>query len=293
MVQPIDLEHQGLSGAISAYFLEAPEPGLVDPGPATCLETLTRSLTDRGLSITDLRYIFLTHVHLDHAGATGHLVALNPALQVHLHRDAAPHMADPTQLVASTRRTFGDQHDRLWGQVLPVPVSNIRPWDPGSSAPVARVRAISTPGHIAHHVAYLHERSGVLLAGDSMGVILDSAAPTHPPTPPPGVDVNAWQDTVAQLEAYDPDSFGAAHFGLHADFQARRKELSTALAALERRVRAAPPAEDEENAVVYEKEVRAQQAPAAGRERVDRYFDAFAAANDWVGMRLYVRRHPA
>ena len=293
MVEPIDLEHQGLSGAISAYLLEAPEPGLVDPGPSTCLDTLKSSLNDRGLSLTDLRYIFLTHVHLDHAGATGHLVAFNPDVQVHLHRDAAPHMADPAQLVASTRRTFGEEHDRLWGDVVPVPPFNIRPWEPGSSAPVPRIRPIATPGHIAHHVAYLDERSGVLLAGDSMGVVLDPAGPTHPPTPPPGVDVGAWQDTVDQLDAYDPDEFGAAHFGIHADFQARRKELSIALELLERRVRAALPSEDEENAALYEEEVRVLHSAAAGREKVDRYFDTFKAATDWAGMRLYVKRHPA
>ncbi|MYF61777.1 MAG: MBL fold metallo-hydrolase [Gammaproteobacteria bacterium] len=180
LIELLDLEHLGLQGAISSFLLEVPEPVLVDPGPATCLDALRARLAERGLAISDLRAVFLTHIHLDHAGATGHLAGENDALTVHVHADAAPHIADPERLVRSTRRTFGEEHDRLWGEVQPVPARNIRPWAPGDRAPLRLLRPISTPGHIGHHLAWLHDRDGVLLCGDALGVILDRRAPAHP-----------------------------------------------------------------------------------------------------------------
>ncbi len=290
MIEPLDLEHLGLRGAISSFLLEVPEPALIDPGPATCLEALRARLAERGFRVADLRAVFLTHIHLDHAGATGHLVGENDALRVYVHADAAPHLADPTRLLRSTRRTFGEAHDRLWGEVRPVPAFNIRPWEPGAHAPGRLLRPVPTPGHVDHHLAFLHEREGVLLCGDALGVILDRRAPVHPPTPAPGVNLAAWQETLDRVRIYDPDGFAVAHFGIHGDFEARREELSKALAAVESRVRAEPATGDVRLAEDYESEVRARQAAVVGRERADRYFDVFRAANDWAGMRLYLRR---
>ena len=290
MIELLDLEHLGLKGAISSVLLEVPEPVLVDPGPATCLDTLRARLAERGLAISDLRAVVLTHIHLDHAGATGHLVSENDGLTVHVHTEAAPHVADPDRLVRSTRRTFGEAHDRLWGEVRPVPARNIRPWDPGDRSPLRLLRPIATPGHIGHHVAWLHDRDGVLLCGDALGVILDRRAPVHPPTPAPGVDAAAWRETLERVRVYDPDRFAVAHFGIYDDFEARRGELGEALAALEDRVRAGPGTDDLRLAEEYEAETRDRQAAVIGRERARRYFDVFNAANDWAGMRLHLRR---
>ncbi|MXW09206.1 MAG: MBL fold metallo-hydrolase [Gammaproteobacteria bacterium] len=290
MIELLDLEHLGLQGAISSFLMKVPEPVLVDPGPATCLDTLRARLAERGLAISDLRAVFLTHIHLDHAGATGHLVAENDALTIYVHADAAPHIADPERLVRSTRRTFGDAHDLLWGEVRPVPARNIRPWEPGGRAPLRLLRPISTPGHIGHHVAWLHDRDGVLLCGDALGVILDRRAPAHPPTPAPGVDAEAWQATLERVRIYDPDRFAVAHFGIYDDFDDRRKELSDALAALEERARASLGTDDMRLGEEYERETRERQAVVIGQERARRYFDVFNAANDWAGMRLYLKR---
>ena len=290
MIDLLDLEHLGLKGAISSFLLEVPEPVLVDPGPATCLDMLRVRLAERGLAVADLRAVFLTHIHLDHAGATGHLVGENDGLSVHVHADAAPHVADPVRLVRSTRRTFGEAHDRLWGEVRPVPARNIRAWEPGTRAPLRLLRPISTPGHIGHHVAWLDDRDGVLLCGDALGVILDRRAPVHPPTPAPGVDAAAWQETLERVRVYDPDRFAVAHFGIYDDFEVRREELSGALAALVDRVRAGPHTDDPRLAEEFEAETRERQAAVIGKDRARRYFDVFNAANDWAGMRLYLKR---
>ncbi len=290
MIELLDLEHLGLPGAISSFLLEVPEPVLIDPGPATCLETLRARLRERGFSITDLRAVLLTHIHLDHAGATGHLVGENDALTVHVHADAAPHVAEPEHLVRSARRTFGADHDRLWGEVRPVPARNIRSWVAGERPPPGRLRPIATPGHVGHHVAYLDDREGVLYCGDALGVILDPRAPAHPPTPPPGVDVAAWRDTLERVGVYDPDHFAVAHFGVHEDFGARREELGDALVELEDRVRASLDGDAPALAAAYEAETRARQGAVIGAERARRYFDVFAPTNDWVGMRLHLER---
>jgi glyoxylase-like metal-dependent hydrolase (beta-lactamase superfamily II) len=288
----IDLEHQGLAGAIGAHLLVDPEPAVVDPGPATTVDRLVAALGQEGVGPRDLRHILLTHVHLDHAGGAGQLVERFPEATVWVHRDGAEHLADPDRLVASTRRTFGEDHDRLWGETLPVPRDRIQAWEPGRPGPWRTLRPLPTPGHIAHHVAYLDERDGTLLAGDAMGIVLAPGAPTHPPTPPPAVDLRAWEETLAELRVVAPERFGAAHFGLHADVPGRIDGLAEALASLEARVRRALQAGDEEDAARFEEEVRATLAEELPEERIARYFDTFSAATDWEGVRFYLERNP-
>ena len=289
-VTPIDLVHLGLHGAISAYWIDGPEPAIVDPGPSTSLDGLEDGLAELGIGLSEIQHVLLTHVHLDHAGGTGHLVSRAPHLQVHVHVDGAPHVADPERLVASTRRTFGDAHDRLWGEVLPVPKERIRVWEPGGRLPVPGVRAFATPGHISHHVSYLAETDGMFVAGDALGVILAPGAPTYPPTPPPSVDVPAWLETLQGLESVDPDAFGVSHFGIHDDFAGHLSEMRNRLSTLRDRVQKALASGDDSDRDVYEREVRDEISEFRPRDEVDGYFGAFSAAVDWDGMRLYLER---
>jgi len=293
-VTVLDLEHLGLEGAIATYFLEHPEPALVDPGPSTTLESLEGGLARMGVALEDLRHLFLTHVHLDHAGAAGHLAARNRHLAVHVHEDGAPHMADPERLVASTRRTFGDDHDRLWGDVLPVPRDRIRAWRPGESPSVRGVRPIPTPGHIAHHLAYEAERDAVLFAGDSLGIVLSTEAPTHPATPPPGVHLADWRRTLTEtLADVEVEAAAVTHFGLHSDLPDRRRRMLEALESLESRVRRAmqegPAAEEADRDAFFEESVEAV-AQGLSRERVEVYFSTFSPRSDWDGMRFHLDR---
>jgi glyoxylase-like metal-dependent hydrolase (beta-lactamase superfamily II) len=291
-VHTLDLDHLGLAGAIACYVLAAPEPTLVDPGPTTVLETLRAGLVRLGIGAHDLRHVLLTHVHLDHAGSVGHVVEAFPRATVYLHQDGAPHLVDPTRLVASTRRTFGEAHDRLWGETRAVPSHRIRAWRSGEPGPWKGLRPVPTPGHISHHLAYLDERDGTLLSGDSMGIVLGDGAPTHPPTPPPAVDLRAWDRTLDVIQEIDPERFGATHFGLHGDVQARVAQLRHALDDLEQRVRSAMATGDEGDALRYEVETRARLTGTWKREEIDRYFDMFPAANDWAGVQFYVKRNP-
>lgn len=292
MTECIDLNHLGLDGAIAVYVLADGEPALVDPGPSTTLGRLGAELTRLGIGSGDLRHVILTHVHLDHAGATGHLMEAYPKATVHVHVDGAPHMVDPTRLVASTRRTFGAAHDRLWGEVRPVPAHRIRAWSPGDAGPMPHLRPLPTPGHIAHHLAYLDERDGTLLSGDAMGIVLGEEVPSHPPTPPPSVDLRAWARTLDEITSAGPERFGATHFGLHGDVPGRARQLRERLDALEARVRAALARGDDGDARRYDEEVREKLAPFLGREEVDRYFDMFTAATDWAGVKFYLERNP-
>lgn len=290
------MEHDGLPGAICVYLLEAPEPVLVDPGPSTCVERLRAALAEQGASLGDVRHLLLTHVHLDHAGAAGHLARELPDLAVHVHEDGARHLADPERLVASTRRTFGDAHDRLWGEVLPVPKAQLRAWRARDARPLPKIRPVPTPGHIGHHLAWEAERHGVLFAGDSLGIVLHRDAPTHPATPPPSLDVGAWRRTLVEaLGPIEVDAFGATHFGLHRELHERRLALLERLDALARRVgRAMESGEDAERADAErfrEESIRAQSGPIP-RERVEHYFRTFDPAVDWRGMHFHLARNP-
>ena len=288
----IDLAHLDLEGAIACYLVEGDEPAIVDPGPSTTLDNLVERLAEHGVGPQDLRHVLLTHIHLDHAGATGHLVDRFPQATVHVHEDGASHLVDPERLVASTRRTFGELHDRLWGEVKPVPEERIRPWRPGEVGQRAGLRLVPTPGHISHHLAYLDETDGTLFAGDSMGIAL-AGGPQHPPTPPPAVNLPDWRRTLEEIARIGPERFGATHFGFYDDVEARRAQLRERLDALEERVRAAIEAGEEvEDAERFEREVREELAPYMGEERVNRYFDMFPAQTDWAGVAFYVKRNP-
>ena len=249
-----------------------------------------------GIPLADLRHLLLTHVHLDHAGAAGHLAARCPRLTIHLHEDGAPHLVEPEKLVASTRRTFGEAHDRLWGDVLPIPKDRIRAWAPGVSSPLPGIRPIPTPGHIAHHLAWEAERVGLLFAGDSMGILLHPDAPTHPATPPPAVDLPAWRRTLTEtLAAVDVDGFVATHFGLHRDLHSRRLELLQALEQLARRVHRAMgegPEAEEADAEAFQRESVSAVAGYLAKGRAHRYFTNFSARKDWEGMRFHLARTP-
>ncbi|MDT8370167.1 MAG: MBL fold metallo-hydrolase [Longimicrobiales bacterium] len=292
-----DTEHNGLPGAIAAWWIDGPEPTLVDPGPAPSLPTLLEKLRAEGIDPGELRHLALTHIHLDHAGAAGELAALCPQLTVHVHLEGAPHLVDPERLVASTRRTFGEAYDDLYGEVRPIPADRIRVWRPGEGVRIplggvgaTTLRALPTPGHIAHHLAFLDERDGTLFCGDALGIRLAPEGAIFAPTPPPAIDLDAWMRTLDDLEAVGPERIAPTHFGLHAP---RIDAFRSELLRLALRVRAALEIDDaEEDALRYDAETRARLGDHLDREWVDRYFDVFSAANDYRGVVRFLTRAP-
>ncbi|MDX6730382.1 MAG: hypothetical protein QOC54_330, partial [Baekduia sp.] len=155
----IDVDFQGAAQAVCAHQIDG---FVVDPGPESSAQTLMTALGDE-----QPRGVLLTHIHLDHAGAAGALVRRWPELEVWVHHRGAKHVIDPSRLVASATRIYGDAMQRLWGEIVPVPEANVRVLDDAGAAD--GLRWAWTPGHASHHVAYLHEASGIAFAGDVAG----------------------------------------------------------------------------------------------------------------------------
>ena len=167
----------------------------------------------------------------------------------------------------------------------------IHAWRPGDRGPLAWLRAIPTPGHA---VSYLDERDGTLVAGDALGILLHDEAPVHPATPPPGVDVGDWLDTLERIRTVGPERAVWSHFGVHENPVGRASEFAETLREFHARVSAAVArgaAVADDDAQTFEVEVRDRLRPFLG-DAVDRYFDAFAAATDYAGMRRFVTKHP-
>jgi glyoxylase-like metal-dependent hydrolase (beta-lactamase superfamily II) len=207
--QPIDVRFKGLERVIGCWRIGEV---LVDPGPESAVETLLAALDD-----VQPRALLLTHIHLDHAGAAGALAARWPQLEVYVHERGAPHAIDPSKLLASAGRLYGAENMRaLWGDVLPVPqerVHVLRGDEALTLGDAGRLRVAYTPGHASHHVAYLHEDSGYAFVGDVAGVRIPPADVTIAPTPPPDVDVEAWDASLDLIAAWRPTRLGLTHFG--------------------------------------------------------------------------------
>src|SRR3954452_20356704 len=169
----VDLNFLGVPEIIATGVLHgASGVALIDPGPSTTIESLKGSLRRKGMSIVDIRQILLTHIHLDHAGGTGSLVRENPRIEVLVHERGAPHMIDPSKLLASAGRLYGADMDRLWGDFVPVPADRVRALK-GEERIVAGGRELEvayTPGHASHHVSYFDESSRVAFVGDTAGI---------------------------------------------------------------------------------------------------------------------------
>ena len=231
--EPLDLRHLGRERVIGCYLLETDDGlALQDCGPTTCVPELKARLAERGLRLQDVQHLLLSHIHLDHAGATGVLVREHPALQVHVSEVGAPHLVDPSKLEKSARRLYGDEMDTLWGELTPVPEENVH--EVGRE--VAGLECFPSPGHAEHHVCYLDAR-GTLYAGDATGVRIQPARFVLPPTPPPEIDLEAWHATLDEIERRAPKHLALIHFGVAEDIGRHLDELRARLDEWAARVR--------------------------------------------------------
>ena len=230
--EPLDLRHLGRERVIGVYLLQT-EDGLAlnDCGPSTCVPELKARLAERGLELSDVRHLLLSHIHLDHAGAAGALVREHPELQVHVSEIGAPHLIDPSRLEASARRLYGDELDTLWGELAPVPEENVH----AVGSEVLGLACFPSPGHASHHVCYL-DAAGTLYAGDAAGVRILPSTVVVPPTPPPEVDLEAWLTTLDEIERRGPERLALIHFGVAEDLQRHLAELRERLERWSERV---------------------------------------------------------
>lgn len=199
----VDTHFAGVEGAVGAWLSDG---RIIDPGPSPGLDHLLAALGDQVP-----RAILLTHIHLDHAGATGHLVERFPELKVYVHEIGAPHIADPERLVASSRRVFGDERFAPMGEVIPVPEDRIVAIAGGDA--VEGMAVIHAPGHAGNHVCYLDEQTGDAFVGDVAGVSIEPGPATVMPTPLPEVDLASWLGSIDRLAARRPKALRLTHFG--------------------------------------------------------------------------------
>ena len=198
----IDVRHLGRPRTIGTWQIG---DLLIDPGPESCSATLLKSVAEPP------KAILLTHIHLDHAAATGALIEHWPGTDVFVHVRGARHLADPSRLLSSASQLYGRAMDALWGRIVPVPADRIHGLHGGEE--VHGMRIAATPGHATHHVSYLHEESGWAFVGDVAGVRIDPASLIVMPTPPPDIDLPAWKESLAVIRAWSPTALALTHFG--------------------------------------------------------------------------------
>lgn len=212
-----DLNYLGVPSVIATAVLGDAAGGLalVDPGPTVSLPVLRAALAAEGAGLEDVTALLLTHIHLDHAGATGTLVKANPRIIVYVHERGARHMIDPAKLLDSATRLYGAEMDRLWGEFLPVPAANVRALAGGEliEAGGRTLEVAYTPGHASHHVSYLDTAEGVAFVGDTAGGRIGAASFVMPPTPPPDIDLELWAASVDRILGWRPSRLFLTHFG--------------------------------------------------------------------------------
>jgi len=215
-ITTLDERWVGQPRCIATALLESDgHRALVDPGPGSTVETLRHELETRKLSVKDLDALFLTHIHLDHAGASGALVRENPRLRVYVHRNGAPHMSDPSKLLASAQRLWPNDLQRLFGEMVPVPAANLQILEGGETLTVGshELEVVYTPGHASHHVSYFDHEEGVAFVGDTTGVCIEGFPYAMPATPPPDIDLGIWETSFAAILERKPNRLFLTHFG--------------------------------------------------------------------------------
>jgi glyoxylase-like metal-dependent hydrolase (beta-lactamase superfamily II) len=269
----IDVMHLGRPHVIGCWEVDG---ALVDPGPQSSMETLVEAIGDE-----QPRALLLTHIHLDHAAATGALVRRWPDLEVYVHERGAPHLIDPSKLLASAERLYGDQLGYLWGEIVPVPEANVRSLAGGED--VLGMRVAYTPGHASHHVCYFHEDSGVAFVGDVAAVRIPPSNLIVPPTPPPDIDVETWLESIATVESWRPERLALTHFGA---VESPIEHLET----VRRRLREEADLAREFSEEDYERHHRALVAESVGAETAEELLQCVPPQYQWRGLNRYWRK---
>ena len=286
----VDLNFLGNAEIIATAVLQgAGGVALIDPGPSTTLDTLRAALRRKGIGIADVRQLLLTHIHLDHAGVTGTLVRENPAIEVFVHERGAPHMVDPSKLLASAGRLYGQDMEPFWGEFLAVPADRVRVLK-GEERVMAGGRELQvtyTPGHASHHVSYFDPSSRIAFVGDTAGIRRPEFSYILPPTPPPDVDLEAWRTSADRILAWDPDTLFLTHFGPFHGARLHFQELMDRLDAwsrIARRLLGDQALDDAQRERAFVEEALLDLRRKIGEQDAERYNRAGRLDYSWQGL---------
>jgi glyoxylase-like metal-dependent hydrolase (beta-lactamase superfamily II) len=218
----LDLGFQ-TAGTVGAFLIRTSEgPILVETGPESLYGNLEKAVEAQGHALQDIRHVLVTHIHLDHAGAAWRLA--QHGARVYVHPVGAPHLQDPSRLMASARRIYKEDMDRLWGRMEAIEPDRIVALEDRQTVKVGDVimEAVHTPGHAIHHITFRLEDG--LFTGDVGGIRMGSG-PVIPPLPPPDIDLEVWADSIARMRALGPKYIYATHFGIKDDAMAHFDSL--------------------------------------------------------------------
>jgi glyoxylase-like metal-dependent hydrolase (beta-lactamase superfamily II) len=290
-----DLNFLGVPRIIATVVLHGPGGvALIDPGPSSTLPMLRAGLSKAGLGISDLRAVLLTHIHLDHAGATGTLLKENPALKVYVHEKGAPHMVDPEKLIASATRLWGDDIDRLWGEFRPVPQSALVVLKGGEKISEAGRELLVeyTPGHASHHVSYFNSDTGIAFVGDAAGIRIQAGGFIMPPTPPPDIDLALWRESLRRIGQWRPETLFVTHFGPHGPAGPHLTEMLANLELTASLVKAslARPGGDDDREQWFMEELRRELRRRMNEADAQAYEVAGRFDLNWRGLERYWRK---
>jgi glyoxylase-like metal-dependent hydrolase (beta-lactamase superfamily II) len=292
----VDLNFLGRPAIIATAILHSTAGvALVDPGPGSTLATLEQELGRKGVAFADVRQLLITHIHLDHAGSTGAIVERYPHIEVFVHERGAPHMIDPSKLLISAGRLYGQDMDRLWGEVRPVGGHRIRVLKGGETLSIAgrEVTVEYTPGHASHHVSFFDAASRMAFVGDTAGIRRGSGAYVMPPTPPPDIDIDAWHVSQQKILAWDPDTLFLTHFGpVHGARQHMQAmfENMAEWSRIVRRLLADPSLDDARRQERFTDEAALMLRQRVGESEAEGYMRAGGLNYSYQGLARYWRR---
>ncbi|HEX2387537.1 MAG TPA: MBL fold metallo-hydrolase [Solirubrobacterales bacterium] len=267
----IDTWHLGLDRVIGVWERDGI---LVDPGPASTIDTVLAELPEGRP-----RAVLLTHIHLDHAGATGTLTRRFPDLPVYVHEAGAPHLIDPSRLLRSAARLYGDRMDELWGEVVPVPERNVVALAGGEV--VEGLEVLAAPGHASHHVVFLDPGAGAAFVGDVAGVRIPPGDTVWLPTPPPDIDLERWRASIAMVAERRPARLMLTHYGSTTEPE---RHLAATVAELERLAVGSRAGDRERFLADLEERIAAEPPELAERTR-----SAMPPEQTWLGLERYWR----
>lgn len=294
-VHTLDLHFQDVPGTIASYLIPHPSGAiLVECGPGSTFDILTQRLSDHDLAPDDVTDVLVTHIHLDHAGAAGYLA--QHGATIHVHHVGAQHLIDPSKLLSSAERIYGDAMNQLWGTTHPVPADQVRELHDGDVIEIGPIQltALDTPGHAYHHMAYLLD--GICFTGDVGGVRMQGAQHIVLPLPPPEIHLGLWRESLGTLRHADIHRLAPTHFGLFEDVDWHLDALEQALDETEQwtaSTMAAPPPDD-----LLKTHVTAWQRDLARADGIDaETWQRYETANpSWMaaaGLKRYWKKHGA